>query len=109
MLLKILSLAFLVFAGSRVWLRFRDGSINMFGAAGWTVIWVIISGIVWLPNLTDDLAHLVGIGRGADAIVYSSIIILFYSVFRMYVKIEHVDHQLTALVRELALREKKGE
>lgn len=107
MFLKIISIAFLLFSLSRVWLRFRDGSIGIFGASGWALLWLLISGVVWLPNLTDKAARLIGIGRGSDAIVYASVILLFYSVFRLYVKMEYIDHQLTALIRALAQREKK--
>ena len=107
MFLKLISIAFLLFAITRVWLRFRDGSIGMFGAFGWGGLWLVISGVVWLPNLTDRIAHVIGIGRGADAIVYASIIILFYAVFRLYIKAEFNQHQITNLVRAIALKNKE--
>jgi hypothetical protein len=107
MFLKLISIAFLLFAITRVWLRYRDGSIGMFGAFGWGGLWLLISGVVWLPNLTTTLARIVGVGRGADAMIYASIITLFYAVFRLYVKSEYLSHQITHLVRALSIKDRK--
>lgn len=79
----------------------------MVGALSWGIVWIIISGVVWLPNLTNTLAHLVGVGRGADAMIYASIITLFYAVFRLYVKSEYLSHEITHLVRALSMKDRE--
>lgn len=105
MILQILITLFVLFAISRVWLRYRDGSIGIFGTMIWSILWVAIGAIVWWPVVTTEFARLIGVKRGVDAVVYFSIIVLFYGLFRVYVKMEFLEHELTSLVRNLALRE----
>lgn len=59
---------------------------------------------MWWPKISDIIAHKIGVGRGVDALVYVSIVGLFYGMFRLYVKMEFLEHELTSLVRSLALK-----
>ncbi|USN53963.1 MAG: DUF2304 domain-containing protein [Candidatus Nomurabacteria bacterium] len=70
----------------------------------WLLIWLGISVIVLLPRLTEYLAKFLGVGRGVDAILYISVIGLVYALFRVMMKIEHLEQEITTIVRELALR-----
>ena len=47
--------------------------------------------------------HLLGIGWGADLIMYVSLLISFYLIFRLYVALARLEQGITALVRALAL------
>ena len=107
MFIKIVVSAFVLFAVSRVWLRYRDGEIGVFGMLLWSLLWLAVGGFVWWPGVTDFFAQKLGIGRGVDALVYISIMGLFYGIFRIYIKLEFIDHELTNLIRALALKEKK--
>lgn len=104
MFLNILVSLFVLFAVSRVWLRYRDGAIGVLGTIVWTTLWLGVIGFVWWPKITDMLAQKIGIGRGADALVYFSVVALFYGIFRLYVKMEFMEREITSLVREIALK-----
>lgn len=104
---QIVLVLFLIFALSRVMLRFRSGEVNIMGFIFWSIIFGSAIVVVLFPELSGFLARLIGIGRGADAIVYSSIVILFYLVFRIYVYIEDLRHEITDLVRKIALENEK--
>lgn len=58
--------------------------------------------IFW-PELTSRLAHLVGIGRGADFVFYLSTLFLFFTSFNFYMRFRLYEERLTLVVRELAL------
>lgn len=103
MLIKLFITLFVLFAVSRVYLRFRDGSMGFVGMIGWSLLWIGVEIFVWLPKVSDVFAHKIGIGRGVDALVYFSIVGLFYGIFRLYVKMEYIEHEITDLVRKLAL------
>lgn len=60
--------------------------------------------VVW-PGQTDRWAQYLGIERGADGIVYVSIILLYYMMFRIYIKLNLMGHDITRLVRALAVEE----
>ncbi len=103
MIIKILISLFAFFAVSRAYLRFRDGSVKLAALLIWSVIWAGIVFFAWWPKFSDIIAESVGVGRGVDVLVYISIIALFYGVFRIYVKLEFIEREITSLVRRLAL------
>jgi small membrane protein len=109
MIIKTFVSIFVVFALSRAYLRHRDGLMNILTLILWNVLWVGIGFFVWWPKVSDLIAHNVGIGRGVDALVYVSIVALFYGIFRIYIKLEFIEREITSLVRNLAFRDKKDE
>jgi len=53
-------------------------------------------------------AEIIGLRRGVDVVIYSSIGILFYMLFRLYIKFEEREQEITKVVREIALLKKKN-
>lgn len=103
LIIQILLIVFLLFAVSRVVLRFRDKKLHLGEFIFWSGLFIIAAVGVVFPNLTTRIANLLGIGRGADLIIYGSIATLFYLVFRLYVLLEDVRHEITEVVRKVAL------
>lgn len=58
---------------------------------------------VLFPQQTDPIANFVGVGRGADLIVYLVVLALCFAVLHYYTKFVEVQSQITQLVREMAL------
>jgi small membrane protein len=106
-MIKALFIVFILFALSRAFLRYRDRSLSIQGLLAWSLIWVMAAVIIIWPGLTSLFAVKLGIGRGTDAIVYTSIILIFYLIFRLYIKISAVDQEITRLIRALALEKNK--
>jgi hypothetical protein len=103
-LIQVFAAVFIVFAVSRVFLRLRDKKITIIEVMFWLSIWIGMTVIVFFPRITQYLADMLGIGRGIDVIIYASIAILFYLIFRLYIKIEDTEREITLLVRELTKR-----
>ncbi len=59
----------------------------------------------FFPAMIDKIARVVWVARWADALVYGSIVFLFYFVLLLLEKIERQREELTRLVRELSLRD----
>jgi hypothetical protein len=100
---QIFAAIFFAFTLSRAILRRRDRSLRLSEMLLWVAIWLGLAAIVLYPPLSTWLAGLLGIGRGSDLIVYTAVAVLFYLVFRLYVAIEHIEREITALVRQEAL------
>jgi small membrane protein len=86
-------------------LRYRQNRIGRRGFLLWFALWVGVMGVIMFPKSTMVLARLFGIGRGTDLVLYTSIILILYFLFRIYVYLEKVDREITQIVRSLALRE----
>jgi len=95
---------FALFAWSRAILKFRSKIINQKELIFWSFLWLTAIIIVFIPGKTTFLAHLLGMGRGFDAMVFLAIIALFYAVYRLYIKSNEVDQDITQIVRQMALR-----
>lgn len=102
----ILSL-FLFFAVSRVYLRFKEGTIKLGAFLFWIGLWTLALFSIFYPDFTTYWAQLLGIGRGVDAILYISIALIFYLIFRTNVMIENLREEISKVVREIALRDKE--
>jgi hypothetical protein len=83
----------------------RTAQIGWRRAAFWVLLWVTGLTIVWMPDLTTSFARLIGVTRGVDAVLYGSVLLLSYLVFRLYAALEAQDQVVTRLVSELALRD----
>lgn len=101
--LQSVAAIFVIFAISRVYLRFKERKISTLAFSFWIMIWIAGVWAILDPDSTTRFARLVGIGRGVDAILYASIVVIFYLIFRIYVKIEDTQRNITDLTRKIAL------
>jgi hypothetical protein len=70
----------------------------------WLALWGVGStAIVW-PHSTALVAHALGIGRGADLLLYSTALVMIVAFFYVYSRFRRVERQLTLLVRRLAIQ-----
>jgi len=101
--IHIIIAVFVLFAMSRTYLRLKDGELNIFAFIFWMLNWVLVAIIGFWPGVTQRIADIIGIDRGIDTVVYFSILALFYLIYRLYVKIEHLEQDITKVVRDEAL------
>lgn len=71
----------------------------------WVGFWFVVGIIILLPEATSFMAEIVGVGRGSDLVVYLSIVLIFYIIFQMTIKIEKIERNITKVVRTVAMRD----
>ena len=79
--IQIIVILFSLFAISRVILRFKDRSVTLQSLFFWVILWMATVLFVMLPRTASILTNFFGVGRGADLLIYLSIILLFYLIF----------------------------
>ena len=89
--------------------RVKQDAMRWREAFAWILLWVGIGVVIWRPDTTTVVARLVGIGRGADLVLYAAVIGLLIMVFQLHVAHERLERQLTELVRKKALEGLKHE
>src|SRR3989344_20471 len=107
-LIQIVLVIFLFFALSRVVLRFRGGVVSLTGLLFWSGLFILAIVAVLIPDITSKIAKAAGIGRGADPVIYASIVLLFYLIFRLHIFLEDIKSDITEIVRKLALKDIKS-
>lgn len=105
MLLRFFILVFVVAALSKIWFIFSRGQLRRGPLFSWTIIWLAVAVVALVPDLSSRLARLVGVGRGADLVVYGSVLVLFYLVFRLIIKQSYLEQEIADMVKHIALRQ----
>ena len=103
-LIKILFTLFALFAWSRAILRFYRKDLSWKELLFWSLVWLVMIILVFIPGKTNFLAKALGMERGNDAMFFLAIVGLFYASYRLYVKSNEVEKEITKLVRALALK-----
>jgi hypothetical protein len=100
MIIRILLLAGLAATGWLVFLRRNKMPFHIV-----TVFGLLVAGAVAVvaPEAADDVAHFVGVGRGADFVIYVSIVAILFVLVHYYTKFVELQRNVTTLTRELAI------
>ena len=102
---QFLLLAFVLAALAKVIHSYHGRRMPPLDFLFWVLVWLGTASIIIVPEATSFVAHLLGIGRGADLIIYLSLLISFYLIFRLYVALARLEQAITALVRAIALEQ----
>lgn len=98
--IKILLITGVAFIAVYFFIRLRNSLFDflllllLIGAA---LIFIIF------PEITNEIAHRMGVGRGADLVFYTSILIFWFVILKLYARIRKMEQIITKLVRRDAL------
>lgn len=62
---------------------------------------------IFQPERTNDVANFLGVGRGADLVMYVGMVYIYLLVSLLYLRYRKVKEQVTKLSREIALLNSK--
>ncbi len=71
-------------------------------AAGFTTLGVVV---IISPSTSDRIARAIGVGRGADLLLYSLAVAFVYLIFSLYTRGKEERARLEALARTIAILE----
>ena len=71
------------------------------------IYFICIGGLIlaWFPEITMEVAHFLGIGRGADLVLYFSLLGALLISINVHFKFQDTSDQITKLTRKLAILE----
>lgn len=73
----------------------------------WFLLWLAVVVAFWQPDATTYLANWLGIGRGSDLVIYLSVLAIFYLLFKIFVRLNKIDSEITKIVRKDALKDEQ--
>ncbi len=94
-LFSLLTIAFasLIFR-SRLWYRLL--AVFLFLTALFFVLF---------PDITNVIAHYLGVGRGADLLLYVTVFACIHTFLLLYMKIRKLERKATEQIRSIAMRD----
>lgn len=85
-------------AAVRGWATRRDALL-------WALLWLVAGVTIMWPGVTKVIANALGIGRGADLVLYCAVVVMMLGFLMVYVRLRRIRREMTLLVRELAIRD----
>lgn len=90
----------------RVILQFRAKKINKSEFVLWLVFWLFtLAAVVFIKAIDEFVARLGFSASGIDVLLYLAVAWLFYSLFKIRIKLEKQDKNITKIVRHISLDE----
>lgn len=87
----------------RVLSKKNSGVLKTSELFGWLVIWLLVLLALWWPGTLSTVATFLGIGRGVDLAIYLAIVLQFFLIFRLFVKVDRQQQEITVLTRNVAI------
>ena len=84
--LQIIVTVFSLLVIYRLIKKFKDKTLKIGEFITWFLIWLGVLVVFWVPQTTSYFAFFLGIGRGVDLAVYVAVLLIFYLIFRLYLK-----------------------
>ncbi len=109
MAFQFIVLALIVLIIGRIVLQYRGHLISGKELLFWSMFWVLAAAAILLPDALTRIANILGIGRGTDLAFYASFVIVAYVLFRIVVRIDKVERDITKVVRHIALNAQQVE
>jgi hypothetical protein len=103
---QILFTFFGLFAIVSVIKRKTEGHLGPKATIFWILFWLAAIVVVLWPASASKIASYLGIGRGADVIIYISVAVIFFLLFKLNVKLDSLNRDVTKVVRDKTLDSK---
>jgi len=105
---QTIALIFIAFFLARLFWQKKQKQLGANEFIFWLIFWLISAATIVSLKWVDKLVAKLGFsGSGIDILLYLAIAILFYFIFRLRLRMEKMEKDITAIVRELSLKNKK--
>lgn len=108
MLQQILALIIIAFFLARLFWQKQKKQIGAGEFIFWLIFWLLVALAIiflkWIDRLVADLGFS---GSGIEVMLYIAVAILFYFIFRLRLRLEKIEKNITKIVREISLFNKK--
>jgi hypothetical protein len=105
---QILALFIIAFFLARLFWQKQKKQIPANEFIFWLIFWLLAAGAVITLKWIDKLVAQLGFsGSGIEVLLYLGVAILFYFIFRLRLRLEKIERDITKIIRAIALINKK--
>ena len=73
----------------------------------WLFLWLLVAvAVIFIKNIDQLVASLGFSSSGINVLLYLGVVLLFYWVFRLRIKIEKINKDITKIVRDISIKNK---
>jgi hypothetical protein len=104
MLQQVIALIIIIFFLSRLFWQKKKGLISANEFIFWFIFWILAAIAVILLKWIDELVVGLGFsGSGIEVLLYIGVVILFYLIFKLRLRTERIEKDITKIVRNKTL------
>ncbi|UCE59832.1 MAG: DUF2304 domain-containing protein [Phycisphaerales bacterium] len=81
------------------------GAISRREGFAWALTWLVAGIAIARPEFTTVVARKLGIGRGANLVLYCAVVLMLVGFLMVYARLRRLRHEMTLIVRHLAIRD----
>jgi small membrane protein len=108
MMQQYIAIAIILFFIVRLFSQRKKSSVSQFEFNLWLLFWFFsFFVILFIKQIDKAVAYLGFSAAGIDVLFYLAIVLMFYLLFRMRIKMEKIEKDITVLVRKISLSEEK--
>jgi len=108
MIQQVIALIIIVFFVLKLIYQKYKQTINSQEFVFWFIFWFLSAGLVAGIKKIDYLVYQIGFSSsGINVLLYLSVITLFYLIFKMRLKLEKINKNITTLTRKITFIENK--
>jgi hypothetical protein len=109
MIQQMLGIMIILFFIIKLIIQKKKKEINNSEFFIWFLFWIIAFFLVIFIKKIDAFVNNLGFSAtGIDVIMYLSIVVIFYLIFRLFIKIEKQEKNITKLSRSIAMKDKNS-
>lgn len=105
MLQQIIALIIIAFFMSRLFWQKRKKRVGANEFIFWLVFWILAAlAVIFLKWIDALVAELGFSGSGIEVLIYAGVVVLFYFIFRLRLRLEKIERDITKIVRNMAIK-----
>ena len=102
---QIIALLVIGFFLARIFVQRKNKQVSRTEFLFWLIFWFLSAMVIVFIKKIDILVADLGFSAaGIDVLLYLSVAALFYLIFRLRIKLEKIDREITKIVREIAIK-----
>lgn len=108
MIIRIVLISLFILFLLRILMKHTNNGLRAWKKIGVVTLLVFAIFSVLYPDLTNKIAHLLGVGRGADLLLYCLTVSFIWLAISHYMRNKESERQIVKLARKIALMEADG-
>jgi len=104
---QIIALIIIAFFVSRLFWQRRKKRVSAGEFVFWLVFWSLAAlAVLFLKWIDAFVAKLGFSGSGIEVLIYAGVVVLFYFIFRLRLRLEKIEKDISKITEEMAIRNK---
>ena len=103
-LARIFVVIFAILVVSKSYLSYRSKKESLTMTVFWSLTWILICSVTFYPHLIDVVLVDPRARGGAGTVLGIGLIFIYFVIYRVYIKADRIEKQLSKIVRDIALK-----